>query len=146
MTYSWSISEEGPFHGPFDTVEEAVADGRSEYAYEHRGETFTLYVGTDRPKPKAGQFVPDGWSLIDMLQTGCADNEQPEQSEDWLDEDKGSEASHDLRRRIQTAVNEWADEWGSQPTWWTVEDVERHVVQGEAVEDVAVVGGGETAQ
>lgn len=105
-----------------DCIEEAINDRLSD-EFLASGTVITIYEG-DAVKQKAGNFAK--WDVIDELSCSAGD-ECGEYADDWPNCTK--EQSDDLDERIAAVVNQWADDHGLQPNFYTVENVKEIQVE-----------------
>lgn len=139
MSYCYSTNEE-MFYGDYETELEALGAAFDEIADEDEDNNHTVWVGQSVLR-KAGDYVDkhDIENLIEAMIEGAHDD-CGESAEDWLEPPyhnyfaKGGvlSKSHDeklaahkaeqddLLKRIQEVVNQWADQYGHQPTFYHV--------------------------
>jgi len=140
MSYCYSTNEE-MFYGDYATEFEAIGAAFDAIADEDDDNNHTVWVGQSERR-KAGDYV-DKYdiknlieAMIESAQNDCGESAE----EDWLDQPhccqhkKGTPEREqaekivveynaeieDLQKRIQEVVNQWADQYGHQPTFWHV--------------------------
>ena len=118
MTYSYSFDEE-KFTGPFDSVEEAIAQAREDCCGDHS----EVYIGED------GEFYPsvDGEWCMDMLQDQ-AGSECGEVADRYL-YFVTKEAGDELTEMLTDAFNAWAKKNGHEPCFYPVKNVKTYSLE-----------------
>lgn len=118
MTYSYSFDEEN-FIGPFDSVEEAIAQAREDCCGDHS----EVYIGED------GEFYPsvDGEWCMDMLRDQ-AGSECGEAADSYLDF-VTKEAGDELTEMLTDAFNAWAKKNGQEPCFYPVKNVKKYSLE-----------------
>ena len=118
MTYSYSFDEER-FTGPFDSIEEAIAQAREDCCGDHS----EVYIGED------GEFYPsvDGEWCMDMLRDQ-AGSECGEAADSYLDF-VTKEAGDELTEMLTDAFNAWAKKNGHEPCFYPVKNVKTYSLE-----------------
>ena len=101
----------------YDTKEEAIAEGKSYYLPEERD---TLYVGQVEPYPTF--IAVDAGHLLDDIGESVYE-ECGEPAEDYL-RHVNPEHEKDLSERLAQVVNEWMKEFGYEPSFFRIVNVE----------------------
>ena len=115
MTYSYSFDKE-IFIGPFDSVEEAIAQAREDCC----GERSEVYIGED------GEFNPsvDGEWCMDMLRDQARE-ECGEAADSYL-EFVTKESEKELTKMLTYTFNVWAKNNGHEPCFYPVKNVKTY--------------------
>ena len=118
MTYSYSFDDER-FTGPFDSIEEAIAQAREDCCGDHS----EVYIGED------GEFYPsvDGEWCMDMLRDQ-AGSECGEAADSYLDF-VTKEAGDELTEMLTDAFNAWAKKNGHEPCFYPVKNVKTYSLE-----------------
>ena len=118
MTYSYSFDEE-KFIGPFDSVEEAIAQAREDCCGDHS----EVYIGED------GEFCPsvDGEWCMDMLRDQAGE-ECGEAADSYLYL-VPEEAEKELTEMLTDTFNAWAKKHGQEPCFYPVKNVKTYSLE-----------------
>lgn len=119
MEYSVSANEEN-YHGPYSTLEEAVAVGM---VYGHK-----FYVGENRPPEKAETYW-DSESFFEHVSE--QDEYSLECAEDWDDSNKEQRA--ELDSLVRAVICEWFERHNLRPKFWHVENVKAFDKDGKPI-------------
>lgn len=125
--YAYSLDQK-TWVGVFDSRDQASRaagqDNRHLYAPK---ENITVWTGIAGRTPRAGELVPGGADLLQLLKQRLGDQGA---AAEWFKKLEGlpPETVDVLRRRVVDAVDSWANSIGLQPRFFEVEEPERHTV------------------
>lgn len=125
--YAYSLDQKS-WVGAFDSRDQAARQGAQDnrhlVAPKGNLEIWTAVAGRS---PRAGELVPDGSELLQMLARQLGD--QGNAGEWFLKLTALPSETHEvLRRRVADAVDGWVGALGLQPRFFSVEDPQRHSI------------------
>lgn len=122
--FVYSIDEERYAADEYDTRDDALAAGRSDATDDDR-EDATIWTAVPM-KPTIGTFLRGRFVeyLLDQV-VEEAGEECGEFAEDWMVKLPHDIVS-DLEVRLGKLLEEWATQWGQQPSFFTVDQVQEH--------------------
>lgn len=111
----WSLDEER-----YDGCFQSVCDDAFEDVDPDTDEIRTIWEGESQPY-RASTFMRGTDHLIEDLRDSACE-EAGEFSENWLANVTATQEEA-LAERMAKVIDEWAEEFGHQPKFWTVENV-----------------------
>ena len=118
----YSFNEECFMCSPYDSKEDAIADGLEEAKeMEENG----VYVGRVVPL-KMSDLAPDGGSVIERCMD-CAYDRVGENADAWIEGILTKDVKK-LTKQLKLLLDKWADANDYQPTFFAVENVEWHSI------------------
>lgn len=113
LSGKWSIStNEENYHGTFDTVEEAIEEGKQ------YGDTF--WVG-QCVSPTQPEDLFDGWSIESWIENSVYEHD--DYLGDWAEDavDASKEQREELAAEIRPLIAAWLDRHKLRPTHWNID-------------------------
>lgn len=125
--YAYTYNLGSAFMGTFDSVKEALTDADDNYG--DSDEAFSVYVGQVAPV-KMADYAPDASQMIEHMMEVAYDNlDEAVYLAIWdRMEELGDGAKRVLTEKIETAVEEWQDDFKPIQFISSVVNIERYEV------------------